>query len=294
MSPSDVGFTVQRGEDWKFEKDYNIQLSRTTKERYFPDQSEGDFLLATTEVDSVELSVFGRLQVRKGVSDGHVCVGATLRTALGVTFGDDIYLKPIQPPAKRPHQRVFDTLVKVRPQICRVQKSTYPDPGFNICRISESMKGVLGIEWGDRVVLESPADRISLRALPITDEFEDRKDRRVEREDHHFDCSELVHGCSEEVDIPPIYIDSERRTRLGLDKKENWGACQPLRVYRDAPVYFSKQLSDIIVPVVAGLFGFVVVFEDFLSFANLVVLVLVGVLLILFSMLYKARTISLD
>lgn len=294
MSRRNAEFTVQRGEGWKYEKDYNVQISRAAKQESFPDQSEGDFLLVTKEQGDVELSVFGRLQVKKDVPDDGVCIGTTLRTALGVTFGDGVSLNPIQPPSKRFHQRAFDKLVKIRPQICRVQKSTYPDPGFNICRISESMKGVLGIEWGDRIVVESPEDRISLRALPITDEFADRKARRVEQEDYHFDCAELIHGDSEQVDIPSIYVDSERRTQLGLTKKEHWGACQPVRVYRDSTVYFSRQVSEITVPVIVGLFGFIVVFDDFLSFVNLVSLMVVGFLIIVLSLVYRARNISLD
>lgn len=294
MSRRNTEFTVRRGDGWKYEKDYNIQISRATKQEHFSDQSEGDFLLVKKDQGDVELSVFGRLQVKKDVPDNGVCIGTTLRTALGVTFGDDVSLNPIQPPSKRFHHRAFDKLVKIRPQICRVQKSTYPDPGFKICRISKSMKGVLGIEWGDRIAIESAEDRISLRALPITDKFDDRKARRVEQDDHHFDCAELIHGDSEQVDIPSIYLDSERRTELGLGKKEHWGACQPVRVYRDSTVYFSRQVSEITVPVIAGLFGFIVVFDDFLSFVNLVSLLAVGFLLIVLSLVYRARNISLD
>jgi hypothetical protein len=294
MSRRNTEFAVKRGDGWKYQKDYNIQISRAAKQERFPNQSEGDFLLVAKDQGDIELSVFGRLQVKKDVPDDGICIGTTLRTALGVTFGDDVSLNPIQPPSKRLHQRAFDTLVKTRPQICRVQKSTYPDPGFNICRISESMKGVLGIKWGDRIVIESPEDRISLRALQITDEFADRKARRVKQEDYHFDCAEVIHGDSEQVDIPSIYIDSERRSQLGLGKKEHWGACQPVRVYRDSTVYFSRQVSEITVPVIAGLFGFIVVFDDLLSFVNLVSLIVAGFLLILFSVVYRARKISLD
>jgi len=287
-------FTVQRGHDWKHKKDYNIQISRTAKEEYFSNETEGDYLLITNNQNGINLSAFGKLQIRKDVSDDSVCIGTTLRTALGVDFEDEVNIKPIQPPSKRYHQRLFDSLVKIRPQICRVQKSTYPDPGFDICRISESMRGVLGIEWGDRIVVESSEDRISLRALPITDEFLDRKKRRINQEAHHFNCAEIIHDGSERVDIPSIYIDSDRRTQLGLEKKAHWGACQPVRIYRDSVVYFSRQINEITVPVVAGLFGFIVVFDDYISLVNTVLVAIFCFVLIMFSLLYKSRTISLD
>ena len=65
-------------------------------------------------------------------------------------------------------------------------------------------------------------------------------------------------------------------------------------VYRDSALYFSRLINDVTVPLIAGLFGFVVVFQNALSPVGTGAIVLIGVGLALFWLLYQVRTVALD
>lgn len=294
-------FRVEKTSDWRWDKEFNVQINPVDLDR-MPDISVGDYVLVQNPHSRIAPAVFGRIDEGDHLAEGQVGIGFDLRHALGVPRDDpernSVALLNVAPDAKGYHHRAFERVLQYRPILCRVRYATHPDIGFETCRIPEESFDVLGIEPGDRVFLQSPHGRSSLKALPERETTRQRKAaQREQNPGRYLDCQGLlgIEGIAgTEVDLPRIYLDAEQRERSGLADTANGGLCQPVVVYRDSQAFFLRKLNDVAVPVVGALLGFIVVLRGVLALGYLLAILAVAVLVIVLSLLYEVRFESLD
>lgn len=304
-TPSDsnpVGtFTVRKTQDWKWDKEFNIQLHPTELSQH-RNLSVGTYVLVKNPHNELAPGLYGRLDKGQHLESGEVGIGFDMRHALGVPREDsrlnsvNVYHRMLE--KKCFNRRLFDRALHFRPIICRVRYAVHPDIGFQTCRLPEETFDVLGIEHGDRVYLQSAHDRTNLKALPAREGIQTPKAKQKEQNSEQYqDCQDILDIKSivgTEVDLPCIYLDAEQRERAGLDQTSNGGQCQPIIVYRDSRAYFMRKLNEVAIPVVGAILGFTVVFRDILDNIYLFAGLAIAVVLIIFSLFYNVRFESLD
>ena len=302
--------TVQTTKNCDWDKAYNVQLTAGALNEHFTDLAHGSFLLVEADHDGTTFSAFGKVDVRETdhLGDGDVGIGLHFRYALGVTVGTDVRVRHKELPNGVGGQLggKFDEILGSRPVLCRVRTAVHPDIGFNVCRIDQGTMDELGIGAGDRVVVESTRKPITVKALPLRSEIETRKHTQTEENPDRYPdpVSTLGLGAiaGTSIDIPAIYLDAERRSKLQLteqagsdsDSPLHTGHCQPVKVYRNATSAYLRSLNDVTVPVVVGLFATLVIFDEVLSPVTSIVIVIAGILLILFSISYRVSRAALD
>lgn len=280
----------------------DLQLRRETLNDHFPDVSEDGFLKITAPCHDIEPELYGRIQIRDGtfdeeLADDETGVAVTLRRALGVRVGDTVRLTTVGFEEVGPVQRTFNRLLKIRPAACRVRKSVQPDVGHRVCRISEAARQVIGIESGDRVVLQSAEGRVeNIKALPITDEQRRQLSASVEnapeRYPNCFERLDLERVSGAKEDVPDIYLSYSIRDELGLTTKEYSGKCQPIKVHRDTRDLFVRLLHDLTTPVVLGAVAVVIGFDIGTLVKAVVLMVALGVAV--FSVAFQSRRVLLE
>lgn len=297
--------TVQSTRNWSWTRAYNLQLPAETRAEYFPDVDHGESLLVRAEHDGVACSIFAKVDLEdiEHLEPGEVGIGLNLRYALGVATGETVRVSDESPPDHRTG-RIDDVLGR-RPVLCRVRKGVHPDVGFDVCRISESTMDALGIAPGDHVVVESTRASMSLKALPAREEISDRKRKQTAQNPDRYpdpvDALELEGLAGTRIDIPDIYLDSERREELGLGVQTNAsapsplasGVCQPVKVSRNATSVYARSLNEVTVPVIVGLFATIFVFEPWLGPVGNVAIIGLGLLFVLLSISYHVRKTTL-
>ena len=286
------------------EKDYYVLLNESVLDEELPHTSEGDPLLLTNTACEIEPALFGEVRVSEAVEETEIGVGVNLRYAIGAETDSPIVVTEIDPPQRVWYRRLLDDILAVRPVLCRVHTTAIPDPGFRVARIDEDIQKFTGVEEGDRLILESATGKTTAQALLSTPAFEARKRTEQAMSESFPNCASVVETTnvsSVQVDLPAIYLDYGTRDHLGLDTREDpsvttgeldvlaTGVCQPIRVYRDSLTFFLRMLNDITLPVVFGLVGFIVVFDEVLTLASIVGLLFVIVAVILASLIYRTR-----
>ncbi len=299
--------TVQSTENWAWTREYNIQMAPSTLKEHFPNISHGEFLMIETKHREISFTIFGKVDIKdtdNHLDPGEVGIGLNLRYALGAPIGETVCVVNRSPPGYRSQR--LDEILGRRPVLCRVRKGVHPDIGFNICRISETTMDSLGITPGDRIIIESIHESITLKVLPIRDEIADRKRKQMKQNSDRYpdpiEVLSLDDIADTKIDIPEIYIDSERRKELQLGSQAkaegssplDSGACQPVKVTRNATSVYLRSLNEVTVPVIVGLLATLFVFDPWLSTEAGAVIIIVGVVFILLSILYRVRRTSLN
>jgi len=261
-------------------RDYLVQLSGELLDSEFPDIEDGDVLLVRSPNGSIETALHARVYRRDDLDLGTEQVGIdfSLRYALGVAARHDLSLDEDDAPEERDPGRetegitgdsvivekrprpskgyrywVYDRLLRVRPEICRVRMAVHPDLENQVCRITGNTMELIGIEEGDNVAIESPYGVVTgVKAFRIDRESLKRKRRqRRQDEERYTDCyseMKLERIRDTNVDIPDIYLDAEVRRSLSLGRGFGGGVCQPVRVYRDTSKVFRRRALDTVVP----------------------------------------------
>lgn len=291
-----ASYPVQTTKDWRWTKNFNIQLH--------PDELDslpfeiGDYAVVKNPDNPLSPGVYGRIDDGEHLSTDEIGIGMGLRYGIGVSTGDEIQLHTKSPSSKPLHRRFFDGLLRYRPAIGRVRYAVIPDIGYEVCRIDPELFDVLGIEPGDKIVIQSEHDRDRLKAFPIEGNIRARKrSQKADNPDLYPDCSDLLDTESvadTSIDHPKIYLDKERREKVGLDETENGGLCQPVILYRDSRAFFFRKLNDVAVTLILGILGFSVVFRDIVPMPYLLTLVLLAVGIVIYSIYYQVRYESLD
>ena len=293
----DGTFEVKKTSDRKWQKDHNIQLHATDLAT-FDSIEDGDFLRVSKTHRGRRIESFGKVQeASTHVAPGQVGLGFNLRYAIGATIDDHVTIDHVTMPNRKRRHRILDDVLKIRPVICRTRRAVFPDPGFKVCRITEETKELLGIDFGNRVVLESPSGRVrGVKALPIGEESQRLKRAQIESTDSQYpDCFEelsLETLRSAEVDIPPIFVDEGIRIDLHLETDAR-GVCQPIKIYRDTEDQFTRLLLDLSTPlIISGAALAIIGFQS--DIVRLTIVIAFLLLFIVFSVIYKSRRVFLD
>jgi hypothetical protein len=279
--------------------DYNIQIHPATAQTALDGTSPGDSLLVTNPHSELDLELFGRADIREAdeLEPGELGIGADLRKGLGLPTGSEAHVESIDRPRKTPLQAAFDRLLDYRPVVCRVKKATFPDTGHPVCRLPDATMDLLGVREGDKVIIETSSERTSAKALPRRSFNEENKQRQQDSVPDLFPkCSEVVtRNVDQEFEIKdtlsPIQMNIELRDQLGIAENANSGGCQPVRVERHSTNFLLRSLNESLIPVLAGLLGFIVVFDEILSNVHLILIFIIAVLMILLSLFTKARKV---
>ncbi|MFB6196500.1 MAG: hypothetical protein ABEI80_10040 [Haloplanus sp.] len=297
-----VARTASRGFEAKDTHLKDLQLTPTDLAR-LSDVDEGDFLKLVAVHDDISLQAFGRVEARteathaESLEDGHIGVGALKRSGLSVTPGDTVTVTSAELPTEAWRRRAFDRVLGVRPATCRIRKATGADTGHKVCRLPPAIKQVVGIEWGDRVILRSADGRVTgVKALPLTDR---QDDRLAERRDDHTDVfyprfREVPIGKTETVPdtLPPIYLSSSARRAMGLTEYGHDGVYQPVKVYRDTRDVFLRLFDSLTIPFLVAAVGIVAGFE--IGTRAKLALLIGAFLLVVWSAIFRSRRILLE
>jgi hypothetical protein len=262
----DVVRTESRSEDY----DYLVQLNRSALSAV-GGVSEGDLVRIRAVRGPLETAVLANVQVRDDLGNSEAGVDFSLRYALATPARQDlahsdadrcgrVVIEKADRPRRSVRQWTFDSLLGIRPEICRVRMAVHPDLENRICRISGNTMELIGVEKGDKIVLESPYGRVTgIKAFPIDEESQERKAKQREQDpDRYVDCYErleLNRIRRTEVDIPEVYLDHDVRTRLALRGAEHEGVCQPVRIYRDSYGQFVERSNELVAPLAIVLVG---------------------------------------
>jgi hypothetical protein len=301
MSVQDtVSLTVTNCRGLQSSREHVVQLHQTTIQGAFPDKNENDYVLVYNPDVEIEPNpaLPARIEVNNRVKRDEIGIGTNMHTALGIGMDDEVEVAGILP--KEPYgEEKIARLLHTRPAICRVRRSVFPDPEFRVCRLPYSVMSLIGIEEGDRVVLESAWDRTRVRALKMTESMKRRKKELKKANPERYPPTEEVydidHALGSTVDIPDIYIDYDTRDELSILEQEGdgTGSTQPIRVYRDNRSVFLDLLDDLTLPSLAVLVSLFLLINPFLNFQQAAAIIGNGfVLFILFTMsitVHRAR-----
>lgn len=201
------------------------------------------------------LSIAARVARNETVRRGEVLVDQMVRDAAGIEVGEVVTLEGVSLPTSR----VADALIGRRYALLRVQSADGILVERSACFVPKPALGVLGIESGDKVVVESveksEAHQLVLRAFELPEDVEQRRQTLEGRPNARFPaCSELL-GVS--PDLPWIFLDADARSALGGLPK-----CAAVRVRAARGYQLTKALREYIFVIVVALLGALSVFRS--------------------------------
>jgi hypothetical protein len=297
-----VTSTVSAGFDEKSTDLHDIQLGSGGLDE-FPTVAEGGFLKLTSDHDDQRLQFYGRVETRdrerfeRGLDRDRIGVGVPGRQALGVTEGDRVTVEPVGFEPVSRTQRLFNRVLRIRPATCRVRKSVFPDSGHKVCRIPEEVKDVVGIEWGDRVIIQSSEARIrAVKALPVRPEqrrkFERRERENPERYPPPFGTTAMNRETGTSVDLPRVSVSAAAREQLGFAEYAHGGVRQSVKIHRDTQDVFVRLLDELTIPFLLGAVAVVVGLD--VGFAVKLGVLLCALGLTVLSVGYRSRRVLLE
>lgn len=310
---------ARQTKDREFQYHHNIEVNSEQLDAL--GVTEGEKLVVRNHRKSPHPACVGRVHLRDDLDDDAVGLGFTLRYATGTPEGETVRIEtPPKAVAERSlRARISDRIFGKRPVICRVRMAVEPDPGFRVCRITDETKELLGIGYGDRIVVESATDRAQhIKALPQKGRPEEikqqQKEDNPERYPSCFDEVNIEGVRGTKIDVPEIYVDRDLRSEAGVVDESvdpesrdatDEGVCQPVVVYRDTTTLFGRVFLEIATPLVIGAVVAAVGFEtalleralDFdpaIILLGKVALLLVALFIVVGAVWFKTRVVLLD
>jgi hypothetical protein len=190
---------------------HDIQLHPDTLKK-LSGVSEGDFIKIISKHDDLLLEFYSRVEAldsrfSPNIEKDEIGVGVHCRKGLAVSIGDTVGVETVGFEAAKPQRRLLNRTLKFRPASCRVRRSVSPDSGYKVCRLSKEVKDLLGIEWGDRVVVQSANGRIrGMKALPLREGLREKFSQREEADPDSypppFNETTIAAEADINVDIP--------------------------------------------------------------------------------------------
>lgn len=289
-----VEMTTSAGFDRKETNLHDLQLHPETLDS-ISGVDEGDFLKVSTSHDGDQMECYGRVEARDDrfqapIEADAIGLGIDCRTGIGVAIGDTVTVEPVGFEPVRPTNRLLNRLMKFRPATCRVRKATAPDSGYKVCRLAPEVKDLIGIEWGDRIVIQSPNARLrGMKALPLRDtleeKFSERERRAPAKYPPPFSETEIAQEAGITGDIPRIHISAAARNDLELAGDEVY---QPVKVHRDTTDVFIRLFETFTIPLLLVAVTIMLAFELGRWF-NLLVLLGVVVIVVISISLHGRR-----
>lgn len=225
--------------------------------------------------------------------EGVVELDQKLRQALGVGFEHRDRVTVRKPewhelgPTGR-HHRLATWLQRTgsyQQQLMRVTAARYEDMEIPICRLPSTSFGILGIEPGDSVIVESLTAGKSLRALEATHAMVEERYKDLSKGWRLHDCTELLsleRTSLDHHDLPLLFLDEDAREELNLSQ------CDPVHVYRDVPWLLSKELRGVALTLLLGASIVIFRLEELPSPTHWAAFVAVAVVAF-FLLLYRVR-----
>lgn len=262
--------------------------------------SDGDFLKIIATHNGNQVESYGRCEERGNefenpLQSETVAVGIGIRQAVGANIGDTVTVtKPgFQPVSIQ--RRSLNRILKIRPGHCRVYKAVFPDVGRKTCRLPSEFAEYLGINWGDRIVIQSAESRIrGMKALPLSDSQRQRIQKRQKANPEAYPTKyELI--SSEKLkkdDVPPIYLSGGARSDLSLTDTDVGTVLQPVKIHRDTRDVLARVVSDLTIPLLIGVATIIVTFD--LDRFHLTSFFITGIVLIIYTLWFRTRHILLE
>lgn len=293
-----VTSTASAGFEQKNTHLHDLQIHPETLDA-IPAVSEGEFLKLTAEHDDAMLEFYGRVEVRddrfdEPIGRDEIAVGIHCRRGLAVESGDVVTVGPGAFEPIGPRQRLMNRSLKFRPAACRVRKSLSPDSGYKVCRLQPEVKDLIGIEWGDRVVVQSANGRLrGVKALPVRDTLREKyRKREAEKPEWYppaFTTTAMADRVGIVADLPTVYLGSSARDDLGL---RDGGTYQPVKIHRDTGDVFVRLFDKLAIPVVLGAATIVVAFD--ISTGAKIAVLCVALVVALWSISLHGRRVLLE
>jgi len=213
--------------------------------------------------------------------DAEVLIDQAIRNGMGIEIGEHVALAPTRV-ARSP---VADALLG-RPHslLCRVQQAELVTSERRAALLSRLALDLIGIESGDRVVIEGlPAEpggrlcNVTVRAFEAPSETMDRRERLGGGGfQHRFPAARDALGVY--PDLPGIFIDRALRSELGLVQPQ----LAVVRVRASRKDQVTKEMREMLLVVVLAFIGLLQVVDvgwvwvPLLVLASVIVLGIVG------------------
>jgi len=261
---------------------------------------DGEFLKIIATHDGNQIESYGRCEERgdkfeKPLESGTVAIGIGVRQAIGVNIGDTVTITNTGFQQASLQRRLLNRILKIRSGHCRVYKAVFPDVGHKTCRISEEFAEFLGIDWGDRIVIQSANSRIrGVKALPLTDSQRQRIQNRQEMNPEGYPSKfELIDSDKlKKDDIPPIYLTGSARSDLSLKSTDVGTTLQPVKIHRDTRDVLARVMNDLTIPLLVAVATIIVTFD--LRMEYMISFFTFGSLVIIYTIWFRTRRILLE
>ncbi len=217
----------------------------------------GNNIIVTNNVNGFTFQVKARLQAYSEVEVGTIRLDQKIRMAIGVDNKiGEVTLEASGGILQKPRPR-YEQFFGKQLNLLRVRKATFTDMEINVCRLPDVVMKSIGVEEGDRIIVESTKERIQIRALELTGEIQASRMEKEKDEDSSYYSDKdprklaLLKGNKLDYDLRWILLDLDARSKLGIK------AYDPVMVYRSNNYAIKTKMHSITLPMVAGVVGFV-------------------------------------
>jgi len=214
-------------------------------------------IIVSNEVNGFTFKVKARLQAYSKVEVGTICLDQKIRMAIGVDNKMGAVTLETSGGILENPRPCYEQFFGKQLNVLRVRKATFTDMEINVCRLPDVVMKSIGVEEGDRIIVESTKRRIQIRALELTEEIHASRIKREKDVDSRYYSAKdprilaLQKGNKLDYDLRWILLDLDARSKLGIQ------AYDPVTVYRSNNYAIKTKMHSITLPMVAGVVGFV-------------------------------------
>ena len=238
----------------------------------------GKDVIVTNNTEELTFSIKARLQLYDKVEVGTIRLDQKIRMAIGVDAGGEVNVLPASGlfEIRRPlSEQFFGKQVN----LLRVRKATFTDMEINVCRLQSSVMKSIGVEEGDKIIVESVNKRIEIRVLELTNEMiTSRRLKENDADSKYYSVKDerrvaVMRNNILNYDLPWILLDLDARRKLDIHSYD------PVMVYRSNNYAIKTKLHTTTLPMIALTVGFVIGLEQLKgSFSKIDLLMITKVL----------------
>ncbi len=225
---------------------------------------------------NIEIKVLARLheysKEEKETDKYVIRLDQTIRAAIGVNKKVDsssyheVSIGKVPKKRKEPFSEWLFGFGRQR-SVARVLMASYTDMEVDICRIRETTMECIGIENGDKIVIESTTMSINIRALNLSEQMVTVRDKAQEKDDSIYSLKKnprllAIKEINKDDDLPLIFIDLDARIKLGVEVGD------PVVISRNTRYAISKNIQSFTIPLIAMLVGVLEGVEFFVESAD--------------------------
>ena len=217
----------------------------------------GKDILICNSSEGFTFQIKARLQAFSEVKEGIIRLDQKIRMAIGVDTGGKVTISALEgtyEATRKFSEKVFGK----QENLLRVRKATFTDMEINICRLQNTVMKSIGVEEGDKIIVEAGQKWIEIRTLELTSDIIESRIKKEDDKDSTYYSKDdkrrkaLQKGNVLEYDLPWILMDRDAREKLGIK------AYHPVTVYRSNSYAIKTKLHSITLPMIGGIVGFMV------------------------------------